>query len=118
MLSQRRMLMPDYISSELSEADKNSWSTPQWLFDALNKEFDFVLDAAANHHNTKCDHYITAEEDALNIAWAEQTDFYILDGKSVWVNPPYSKGMVGAFIDKAIEEIDILPDLKDGDSYC
>ena len=30
------------------------YNTPQWLFDALNAEFKFTLDAAASKANAKC----------------------------------------------------------------
>ena len=30
------------------------WSTPQWLFDELDKEFHFTLDACAQPFNAKC----------------------------------------------------------------
>lgn len=30
------------------------WETPAWLFDKLNKEFNFELDVAADQSNHKC----------------------------------------------------------------
>lgn len=50
-------------------SDKNYWETPQALFDKLNDEFHFTLDAAANETNHKCDQYFTAEMDGLQQNW-------------------------------------------------
>ena len=63
-------------------------TTPQPFFDALNQVFKFTLDAAANQHNTKCERFLT---DALNQSW---------DGV-VFINPPYSRGMLRLFINRA-----------------
>ncbi len=66
--------------------DPESWATPQALFNALNTEFDFVLDAAANHENHKCDIYFTKEDDGLSQDWFPY--------KRVWLNPPYDSRKV------------------------
>ena len=42
---------------------KDDWGTPQDLFDALNKEFNFTLDPCADDKNHKCDKYYTIEQD-------------------------------------------------------
>ena len=39
-------------------SDKDYWETPQSLFDELNAEFNFTLDAAASDTNHKCKHKI------------------------------------------------------------
>lgn len=67
----------------------DEWQTPQWLFDELNKEFNFDADACATKANTKCDKYF---KDALNHA-------YWFDTKAVFMNPPYSNPK--PFIEKA-----------------
>lgn len=38
---------------------KNDWETPQDLFDELDREFHFTLDAAASPSNAKCAKYYT-----------------------------------------------------------
>ena len=78
---------------------KNSdeWSTPQWLFDLLDKEFHFNFDAAANRDNTKCGVY---SDDSLKVSWC--IGLGTPSGGRVWLNPPYSK--IGAFMKKAYEE--------------
>ncbi len=56
------------------------WSTPQNIFDVLNREFNFTLDPCATHKNHKCDTYYTKEDNGLAQSWA---------GHSVFMNPPY-----------------------------
>ena len=61
---------------------KDDWGTPQDLFDALNKEFNFTLDPCADDNNHKCAKYYTIEQDGLAQSWA---------GETVFCNPPYSR---------------------------
>lgn len=75
----------------------DEWETPQWLFDRLNAEFHFDLDAACTVRNCKCKCGIF-ECDALIERW----DWYKRDNLSVFLNPPYSR--IGAFMKKAYEE--------------
>lgn len=64
------------------------WSTPQDLFDALDAEFHFDIDVAADESNHKCDIYLTEGMDALRQEW----DCGFGDrGTVAWMNPPYSK---------------------------
>lgn len=77
----------------------DEWCTPKWLFDELNNEFHFDVDAAATHNNHLCDGYFTKDNpsgDGLSLDW------YCSIRKRFWLNPPYSK--IGAFIKKAYEE--------------
>lgn len=66
------------------------WSTPQDLFDMLDYEFDFTLDACAVKENAKCERYYTPEDDGLSQPW---------DGV-VWCNPPYGR-KIGKWVEKA-----------------
>ena len=59
------------------------YSTPPWLFDHLNEEFHFTLDAAALPETAKCVRFFTPQDDGLSQSWA---------GEVVWLNPPFSKG--------------------------
>ena len=58
-----------YHDSKTPKEIRDSWATPRKLFDALNEEFGFVLDAAASDSNALCDDYFTIEDDALNQPW-------------------------------------------------
>ena len=69
------------------------WETPQALFDRLDAEFGFDLDACALPQNAKCAAYYTPEQDALSQPW---------DGV-VWCNPPYGRN-IGKWVQKAHEE--------------
>lgn len=70
----------------------DSWGTPIDLFDSLNAEFNFTIDAAANKFNALCDRYYTEEDDSLKQSWK---------GEVVFCNPPYSR--TGDFLAKAKE---------------
>jgi phage N-6-adenine-methyltransferase len=56
------------------------WSTPQWLFNALNKEFGFTVDVCSTHENAKCAKHYTQEDSGLLKSWANEV---------CWMNPPY-----------------------------
>lgn len=58
------------------------WSTPQWLFDALDKEFGFSLDPCSDGSNQKCTNHYTTQENGLLQEWGTET---------VFMNPPYSE---------------------------
>lgn len=68
--------------------------TPQWLFDELNAEFGFTLDAAANASNAKVPRYFHLGDDGLTNSWS---------GHTVWCNPPYSN--IPAWVSKAKAEV-------------
>ena len=53
----------------LLSTGKDDWGTPQKLYDALNKEFGFTLDACADENNFKCARYFDVNTDGLNAAW-------------------------------------------------
>ena len=57
------------ISKTLFSSNSDEWATPQNLFDSLNNEFNFDLDACATEMNHKCDEYFTQEEDGLKQNW-------------------------------------------------
>lgn len=102
--------MSDLISSDLSDDMKNSWGTDPVIFNAMNKEFNFGLDAASNFENYKVDVFLTKEDDSLIADWLGTMNKFWTDHenpkKSVWVNPPYGKGFIKKFMHKAIEERD------------
>lgn len=79
----------------------DEWATPQWLFDLLDREFHFQVDAAATKENAKLPAYF---EDLDSIPTLE-FDWYC---KGAWerffLNPPYSAGNIDRFMQKAYEE--------------
>jgi len=66
--------------------------TPQWLFEAIDRQFHFTRDVCASAENAKCAAYWTAEDDCLTQEW---------DGVN-WMNPPYKT--MQKFIQKAYAE--------------
>lgn len=85
----RSVLSPALLSSK-----SNEWATPQWLFDELNKEFNFDLDPCSTHDNAKCLKHFTLEDDGLSKSWR---------GHNVFMNPPYGR-QIGLWVRKAYEE--------------
>lgn len=76
-------------------SDKNYWETPQKLFDELDAEFHFTLDAAASDENHKCTRYFTQKEDGLRQNWG---------GETVFCNPPYGSKETGLWTEKCCRE--------------
>lgn len=68
------------MNKALFSSEKMNWGTPPALFEELNAEFGFTLDAAASDTNAKCDTYFTLETDGLKQSW---------EGHTVFCNPPY-----------------------------
>lgn len=74
---------------------KDEWGTPDNIFLPLHEEFDFKLDAAATAKNAKLPNFFDKEHDALKQDWGKD---------SVYLNPPYSQGNIGRFMEKAYLE--------------
>lgn len=83
------------INKGMFSSLKDNWTTPKWLFDDLNKIYNFTLDAAADKDNALCKDYFDKEnKNALLRKWYG----------NVWVNPPYGK-ILKDFVKKASEQI-------------
>lgn len=80
------------------------WRTPPVLFEALDREFAFRIDLAANAENHLVPVWfgpgspVRDGEDALTASWS---DFGHCAG---FLNPPYSAALIGRFMDKAALE--------------
>lgn len=72
----------------------DEWSTPDDLFDKLNRLYHFDLDPCATDNNTKCENYYTKEQDGLVQSWK---------GARVFCNPPYGRE-VGKWVRKCSTE--------------
>lgn len=97
------------MNSVLFSSKKMDWETPQWLFDQLNKEFNFTCDVAASPENAKVHFFISKETNALRQDWPGVC----------WCNPPYGKE-IGLWVKKAHEEtfngvktVMLIPDRTD-----
>ena len=87
-----------WSKDKLFSSDRQDWATPWSLFEAVNKEFNFKLDAAAAKHNAKVDAFISEEENSLDTSWWD-----IAGDDYVWLNPPYGRE-IGQWIKKAYIE--------------
>lgn len=76
-------------------SDKSCWETPRALFEQLDAEFHFTLDAAASDENHKCGRYFTEKEDGLRQNW---------EGETVFCNPPYGSRETGLWTEKCWRE--------------
>lgn len=79
----------------------NEWSTPQDLFDELDREFRFTLDPCATKENAKCERFYTKEDNGLSKSWKIE---------SVFMNPPYGRE-IGKWVKKISEDggVALLP---------
>lgn len=64
-------LSGDYGGSKTPLDQRDLWRTPPALFASLDAEFCFQLDAAAAPHNALCRKFITAEQNTLEMPWAD-----------------------------------------------
>lgn len=79
------------MNKVIFSSQTDEWETPQILFQALDREFDFDLDVCATHENAKCRLYYTKDQDGLRMPW----------NGTVWCNPPYGR-KIGNWVKKAL----------------
>ena len=95
------MTSGDMNKKALFTHEKDEYSTPQDLFDELNKEFNFQLDPCSTDKNAKCFiHYTLPENPYLKCGLQRQ--WYHMG--SIFVNPPYSCGNIEKWVCKSYEE--------------
>jgi len=82
------------INKGLMTSKTHEWSTPQDLFDELDKEFYFTLDPCCTHENAKCEEHYTEEDNGLEMPWKR---------RRVFMNPPYGR-QIGHWMKKALIE--------------
>ena len=86
--------------------DKDTWSTPQYLFNWLNNFYNFDIDLCASEENNKCDNYFNKDDNALKMDWC-----MVGHRNTGFCNPPYSN--IKPWIKKAI----MLIPTPNGESY-
>jgi len=69
--------------------DKDTWQTPKYVFNWLNKRFDFDIDGCANEHNALCLNWI-GEGSSLGKDFLDTKTPYPHRDLHFYVNPPYS----------------------------
>lgn len=102
----------------LHSSESNEWRTPPEVFNWLDAEFRFVMDAACTAENSQVrnGHSLTAKLNALEADWGKILEKELEDRVSsyvvckppglypcVFLNPPYGRS-IGKWIDKAWEE--------------
>lgn len=63
------------LTRGLFTSNTDEWATPQAVFDELNHEFGFTLDACATAENAKCPNYYTRQTDGLRQNWGGKSSF-------------------------------------------
>lgn len=81
--------------SVLTSSGNDEWETPHYLFNHYNKLYQFTLDPCCTKETAKCPVYYTKEDNGLNKSWKNE---------KVFMNPPYSRGLMKQFIRKAYIE--------------
>jgi|GEM_PF-2381117 len=67
-------------------AARDEWQTPQWLFNELNRQYNFKFDCCATYLNRKCKDY------SDNFLYFKAICLSELR-KCCWMNPPFSKSL-------------------------
>jgi hypothetical protein len=87
----------------LTSSENPNWRTPKWLAQALDEEFGFVLDAAADRFSRIVPdlHFLGPGSDLLDnalcgVGWWDAVASVYLGGvpmhrRAIFVNPPYSR---------------------------
>lgn len=83
------------VSDVLYSSKNAEWITPDSLFNEINERYCITLDPASNEYNHKVDNYFTAKEDGLKQSWK---------GETVFLNPPYGRGIIDKWVKKIYEE--------------
>ncbi len=66
---------------------RQDFATPWPFIRAVEARFGpIAFDLAAHDGNTKCDRYLTEEDDSLSIAWHR-----LRRGELLWLNPPFRR---------------------------
>jgi phage N-6-adenine-methyltransferase len=80
-------------NSEHPWVSRQDWGTPPELFQKLNEEFHFSIDAAADATNALLPRFFNLANNALDQSW---------QGERVFLNPPFLYTL--RFVEKAVKE--------------
>lgn len=71
------------LNTELMfSSESPDWETPDEFFNALDAEFNFILDVCANKVNSKCVEYYDRQANTFTQPWYRHNGW-------LWMNPPY-----------------------------
>ena len=95
-----------------------NWRTPKAVFDLLNDEFHFTLDACASHANAKLTHYATedgeffdAGDGPVQLSNMDGFSPEVWRGMRVFCNPPYTADCLRRAVELAnsrVAELSVL----------
>ncbi len=95
----------------LFTSDRQDWETPPWLFNLLDKEFDFDIDCACTVKNKlggcTLGFAVDFGIDALKLDWHKEMSAFNRKKHTpaAFINPPYGKGgLTGKWIQKTRDE--------------
>lgn len=93
-----------WLKLNIPQAQRTDWRTPTWLYDELNKEFNFDIDVFASAENAKCKFFYDKEQNAFTRSWSAQTNIEDASTrrKSAFANPPFNECKQAVL--KALEE--------------
>jgi phage N-6-adenine-methyltransferase len=82
------------LTQGLFTSRTEEWETPEYVFLALKKEFDFQIDVCATSENAKCKVFFDKSVDGLKREWSPFR---------CWMNPPYGRD-IARWMKKAFTE--------------
>jgi phage N-6-adenine-methyltransferase len=91
------------IKTSLDGSSKE-FGTPVDLFNKINNVYNFSIDSCASSENKKLDNYFDVERNGLIQEWNQNT----------WCNPPYGRGCIEHWINKAVKEHQKYPQVSIG----
>lgn len=90
----------------MTDFNRDTWATPDWLFQLMDSTYRFDVDLCADESNSKCEFYFDEKENSLNQDWSRIRVDTMVYGQYRFnvgfCNPPYSN--IKPWILKAIEE--------------
>lgn len=102
-LGRARDVIQSMANAYMPVSQTDDWATPKDLWDGLNANYQFELDAAASMSNHLCDQWFgldhpdTYRRDGLSGKWQGRT----------WVNPPYGR-VIYDWVKKAASHDDLV----------
>ena len=97
-LSEKRKEKKPHVTNNTG---KQEWYTPEHIIKAATKVLGTIaLDPASSemaNRIVKAERIYTAEDDGLSKEWHAET---------LWLNPPYTRSLVGRFVDKLLESLE------------
>lgn len=99
--------------SEENGSRNDEWETPEYIFNILNKEFNFNWDLACTSENCKTEEGSMIDKGKDGLKWTPSYNKkYFNKSYRIWCNPPYSIQLKPKFIEKCYE-LSKLPNVSE-----